>query len=90
MNPLPVALLVSEAFLSAGLGLTLFRLLRGPTLPDRVVALDLSAVLVVGFVSVFSVHAGSDVFLSAAVALALLSFLGTVAFARFIEKNGQE
>jgi multicomponent Na+:H+ antiporter subunit F len=89
MNPLPLALTVAEALLSASLGLTLLRLLRGPTLPDRVVALDLSAVLVVGFVAVYSVRAGSDVFLSAAVVLALLSFLGTVAFARFIEKGGE-
>lgn len=86
----PLALDVSEALLSAGLGLTLFRLLKGPTLPDRVVALDLSAVLVVGFIALHSVRSDADVFLSAAVVLALLSFLGTVAFARFIEKDGGE
>jgi multicomponent Na+:H+ antiporter subunit F len=90
MTPLTVALTLSEALLCAGLGLTLLRLLRGPSLPDRVVALDLAAVLVVGFVAVHSVRAGVDVFLSAAVVLALLSFLGTVAFARFIERNGGE
>lgn len=85
-----VALTLSELLLSAGLGLALYRLIRGPTLPDRVVALDLSAVLVVGFVVVNSVRSEADVFLSAAVVLSLLSFLGTVAFARFVERNGRE
>lgn len=83
------ALLASELLLAAGLALALYRLVRGPTLPDRVVALDLAAVLVVGLVAVSSVRAGADVFLGAAVVLALLSFLGTVVFARFLRRSGR-
>lgn len=66
--------------------LCVMRLVRGPTLPDRVVALDLLAVNVVGFCCVFSVDAGNTVFMDVAIVLALVQFLGTVAFARYLEK----
>lgn len=82
-------LFASELLLAAGLALTLFRLVRGPTLPDRVVALDLAAVLVVGLLAVASIRAGTEVFLGTAVVLALLAFLGTVVFARFLRKSGR-
>ena len=59
------------------------RLVRGPSLPDRVVALDLTAIIVVGFVCIYSISVEQPVYLDMAIALALIAFLGTVAFARY-------
>ncbi len=74
--------------LAAGMVLALARLVYGPTLPDRVVALDLMSVLAVGAVAAFTVLTGHTVYLDAAIVLALISFLGTVAFARYITLRG--
>jgi multicomponent Na+:H+ antiporter subunit F len=65
--------------------LALVRVIRGPTLPDRVVALDLMGVLVVGFAVVSAAATGSPYFLDVAIVIALLGFVGTIAYARYIE-----
>ncbi len=71
------------------LAMALARLARGPTLPDRVVALDLIAFLSVGFIALYAVAAGQPAALDAALTLALIAFLGTVAFARYVEHFGE-
>ncbi len=88
----PINLASSTAFilLSAGLALAVWRLLRGPSLADRVVALDLIAVLVIGMIAVDAVVTGEASFLRVATAVALLAFLGTIAFARHLEKGDYE
>lgn len=63
------------------------RLVRGPSLPDRVVALDLMATLVIGIVAVYSIATGQSAYLDVAVILALIAFLGTVAFAYYIQRE---
>jgi multicomponent Na+:H+ antiporter subunit F len=69
--------------------LAFFRLIRGPSLPDRVVALDLMTVLIVTFCALYSLQTGSRAFLDVAVALALVGFLATVALARFVERSAK-
>lgn len=75
------------AMLCTALFLALIRLLRGPTLPDRVVALDLIALLSVGFIAIYDITTNDTVFLDVAIVLGLVAFLGTVAFARYIERG---
>lgn len=70
--------------LSVALGLGLLRLMRGPTVPDRVVALELVATVLVGIVAVYSISSRQPVYLDVAIVLALVAFLGAVAFARFL------
>jgi multicomponent Na+:H+ antiporter subunit F len=70
-----------------GMVLSVFRLLRGPSLPDRVVALDLLAVLTVGMIATHAVRSDQSIYLDVALALALIAFLGTIAFAFHIEKG---
>lgn len=65
----------------------LYRLLKGPSLPDRVVALDLFAILVVGMIANHAVRTNQPIYLDVALALALISFLSTIAFAYHIEKG---
>jgi multicomponent Na+:H+ antiporter subunit F len=75
------------SMLSVALFLAFVRLVRGPSLPDRVVALDLIAALTVGFIAVYAIDTGERVFLDVAIVVALITFLGTVAFARYIERR---
>jgi len=71
--------------LSISLLLTFVRLLHGPNLADRVVALDLMVAIIMGIIAVYAVAAHESALLDVAMVLALISFLGTVAFARYIE-----
>ena len=66
--------------------LAFLRLVLGPNLPDRAIAVDLMAVLVVGLMAGEALHTGQEVFLIAAVVLSLVMFLGTVAFALYIQR----
>jgi multicomponent Na+:H+ antiporter subunit F len=86
-DPTLSAARLAMGLLGAGLLLCLVRLVRGPSLPDRVVALDLMAILMVGLMAVDALATGDILPLRAAVVIALLAFLGTVAFARYLEKR---
>jgi len=66
--------------------LSLVRLLIGPTLPDRVVALDMMTVAIVAFCGVTAIRFDEPAFLDVALALALVGFLATAALARFAER----
>ncbi|MBK1734356.1 pH regulation protein F [Halorhodospira abdelmalekii] len=76
------------AMLSVALILALVRLIKGPMLPNRVVALELIASLVVGFIAAYSIHTGVDDFIDVAIVMALLAFMAAVGFARYLEKGG--
>ena len=69
-------------------GLTMLRLLRGPSLADRIVALDATLVVVVCGIAVMSVRRGSGLLLDVLVVAALLGFTSTSLVARFIERRG--
>jgi multicomponent Na+:H+ antiporter subunit F len=73
--------------LSAGLVSVFIRLLRGPYLPDRVIALDLLSILAMGFIVAYAVRFNQPNFLDVAIILAIISFLGTVAFAYYLERR---
>lgn len=74
--------------LGAALLLSVYRLIKGPTLPDRVVALDLIGTLAVGIIATFAIATEQSVFIIDAIVLTILSFLGTVAFAYYVGKGG--
>jgi len=71
----------------AGL-LCLLRLLRGPSLADRIVALDALLVLIVSGIAIDAARTGEGTYLEVLVVAALLGFVGTVNVARFIERRG--
>jgi multicomponent Na+:H+ antiporter subunit F len=75
---------------SAALLLSFVRLVRGPTLPDRVVAVDLIGVCSVGLMVLGAAASGERSFLDAAVVIALLGFLGTIAYARYAAEERQD
>ena len=73
--------------LGLALLIALVRLLKGPTLPDRIVATDLFGVLVVGMIVVLAGKSGVRATLDAAIVIALIGFLGTVAYATYVERG---
>lgn len=86
LDILTVATTLAFAALSTAFALVLVRLIRGPSLPDRVVALDTMAYLAIGFIAVYTLVTRQSVLLDAATTLALIAFLGTVAFARYVQQ----
>lgn len=67
--------------------LTFARLVRGPTLPDRVVAIDLIGVLILCLLVAVAASTGEQAFLDVGIVIALISFVGTVAYARYVERE---
>ncbi len=67
--------------------LVIYRLVRGPKSADRIIALDLLSVLVVALVAIYAIISRTAVYLDVAIAYALVAFLGTVAFARYLERS---
>jgi multicomponent Na+:H+ antiporter subunit F len=95
MNPVELMIELSVAnivfsLLIVAMFLAFIRLVRGPSLPDRVVALDLITIVAAAILAVDTIATGHAVFLDAAIVLALIAFLGTVAFARYLERRGHD
>lgn len=67
-----------------------WRVFSGPTLPDRVVALDLVAGIVFAFAILVAIESDRRLFLNVAMAIAVVSFIGTVAIARYVEKEARK
>lgn len=61
--------------------------MKGPSLPDRVVALDMMTVLLVSFCGLYAIQAEETAFVDVSIVLALIGFLATVALARFVERR---
>ncbi|MFN4262294.1 MAG: cation:proton antiporter [Thioalkalivibrionaceae bacterium] len=88
MSVLDIAVWIAYATLSLALALGFWRLVQGPSLPDRVVALELIASLTVGFIGVYAISSARAPFIDVAMVLAITAFLSAVAFARYLEKGG--
>jgi multicomponent Na+:H+ antiporter subunit F len=88
MTMLSVTIDIVTVMLGLAILLTCYRLIIGPTLPDRVVALDLIATLAVGIIAVYAISTRQSVLLLDAIVLTVVSFLGTVAFAYYVGKGG--
>lgn len=85
-----MAINISSLLLLLALVMCFLRIFLGPTLADRVVALDVLNILAVAYCALLAIASGQPVYLDAAIALALVAFLVSVAFARFIEKSGKK
>jgi len=79
---------VALALLSVSFLLTVVRVVKGPTLPDRVIALDMLVAVAIGFIAVMGIRTGFTLYMDIAISLGLVGFLATVAFARFILSRG--
>jgi multicomponent Na+:H+ antiporter subunit F len=88
MNASQTFLIIAEnvalGFLSLSFLLTVYRVVKGPTLPDRVIGLDMLVAGAIGFIAVLGIKTGYTLYVDIAIALGLVGFLATVAFARFV------
>jgi multicomponent Na+:H+ antiporter subunit F len=84
-----VALITLNVFAVAML-CAVVRLILGPTLADRVIALDLIAALVVGTIAVYAVYTDQPMLIRTGIVVALIAFVATVAFALFLERRGAQ
>lgn len=78
-------MILALSLLTVTVLLSIVRLVRGPSLPDRVVALDLLISVAIALTAVYAMAFEQPAFLDVATVLALISFLGTIAFARYID-----
>jgi multicomponent Na+:H+ antiporter subunit F len=85
-------LLTTVALILLGIGVAcaVARVVVGPSLADRILGLDVATTLAVGIVAVFAVRTGYFLYLDIAVALALVAFVSTAAFARYLVSGGRQ
>ncbi|WP_335870346.1 Na(+)/H(+) antiporter subunit F1 [Bacillus sp. 2205SS5-2] len=65
----------------------IYRVIKGPSIPDRVVALDAIGINLVALVALISMLLHTHAFLEVILLLGILAFIGTVAFSKFLEKG---
>ncbi|MGJ8632695.1 MAG: monovalent cation/H+ antiporter complex subunit F [Luteolibacter sp.] len=80
-------ILVAQAIIAAAMLLAGWRIWKGPSIPDRIVALDLLAALIMAQTVLLAITSGFVSYLDVATAIAVISFLATVAFARYLENK---
>lgn len=83
-----VVVIICLTGLALAAGLCVGRLVAGPSVPDRIVALDALLLVVVSGIAVAAARTGDGSYLAVLVAVALLGFVGTVTVARFVERRG--
>jgi multisubunit Na+/H+ antiporter MnhF subunit len=84
---LGAALAITALLLVAALLAAAWRLFVGPNLADRIVALDMVSMVMVVFLVLFKLISGNNAYMYAAIALALIAFLATVAFANYLDRS---
>jgi multicomponent Na+:H+ antiporter subunit F len=80
-------LIISLVLLTIAMLGLVYRLIKGPTVPDRVVALDALGVSLIGIIALTSMLLDTSAFLEVILLLSILSFIGTVAFSIFLQKG---
>ena len=81
---LAVVIAISFAMLSLSILFILWRLFKGPDLPDRIMALDTLYIIAVAFLVLLGIHLDSSIYFEAALLIALLGFVGTIAFCKYV------
>lgn len=78
---------ISLCFVFLAIMAALYRVAKGPSMPDRVQALDFIGVNLLAAVAIFSILLKTYAFLEVILLIGILAFVGTVAFARYIERG---
>lgn len=81
---LKLALGIAFALVAAAIALSFWRLLRGPSAPDRILALDTLYVNTIALLVLLGIHLGSALYFEAALLIALMGFVGTVALCKYL------
>ncbi len=81
---LNLALLISFAMVAVALVLGVWRVLHGPSLPDRILALDTLYINSIALIVLFGIYLGTSMYFEAALLIALIGFVSTVAIAKYL------
>ena len=84
-----IAISTNIAFiiLAISLAFCFYRLITGPTLPDRVVAMDTITTVIIAMIAVYCMKESSAIFYDAILVLSILGFVGTVSMAKFLARG---
>ena len=80
-------LMISLVLFMLAIALLLYRVIVGPTLPDRAIALDTIGVNLISAIAIISIVLNTKAFLEAILILGILAFIGTIAFSKYIERG---
>jgi len=80
-------LIICMFLLSVSIVIALFRVVKGPTLPDRILALDSISYSIIGIVAILSIMLDSRAYLETILLIGILAFLSTIALCRFLERG---
>lgn len=81
---LTAVLYIAFALMSAALLLNLWRVLRGPEVTDRIIALDTLYINTIALLVLHGIHLGSAIYFEAALLIAMMGFIGTVALCKYL------
>ncbi|WP_017812734.1 MULTISPECIES: Na(+)/H(+) antiporter subunit F1 [Paenibacillus] len=84
---LQISLFIALILLSLGVAGCMYRVLRGPSMADRITALDTVGVNIIAIIAVLSMMLDTQAYLEVMLLVGVLAFLGTVAFAKYIERG---
>ena len=87
MGILKISAAVSLLFLLIALLVTFIRLVKGPSINDRIAAMDLIASIVIGFILVYGLLIKNDLYIDIAIVISLISFVGTVAISTYLKQS---
>lgn len=82
-----VMLKISLVLFAIAIAIALLRIILGPSMPDRVLALDVIGVNLISAIAIVSILLKTTAFLEAILILGILSFIGTIAYSKFIERG---
>ena len=80
-------LIICMSLLSVSIVIALYRVVKGPTLPDRILALDSISYSIIGIVAILSIMLDSRAYLETILLIGILAFLSTIALCRFLERG---
>ena len=80
-------LTISLVLFSMTIAIAVIRIILGPSMPDRVIGLDMIGVNLIAMIAVISIMLNTKAFLEVILILGILSFIGTIAFSKFIERG---
>lgn len=81
---LEIAVAIAMGMVGLAIALNLVRLVQGPSLPDRILALDTMYVNAIALLILFGIYQAADVYFEAALLIAVMGFVGTVAMSKYL------
>lgn len=83
-NLMDIALMIAFVAIVVAQGMSMLRLIIGPTTGDRILALDTMVVNAIGLIVLLGIYQGTGIYFEASLIIAMLGFVSTVAYARFV------